>query len=133
MVKIIEDETCHMCIQKETIDHMLWECIAVGSFWNSVETLLKKKVDDNIQINKKEVFLGLEGHPKESVINHVLLCAKHYLYKNRSLKRKPALNSFERYLSKTILNEKSYYTYINKIHVFNVKWCDLLYLCNLYS
>ena len=122
LVNIRENETCHLCQTKETIDHMFWECHQINSFWNEIETWLNEKIQSRIQLCYKDIILGLEGHPRLKVLNYIILSAKYYLFRNRFSNGKPYITTFSHFLSKKIEEEKASFQRINKLNTFRVKW-----------
>ena len=101
---------------------MFWECSIVNVFWKMIEIWLNGKLNINIQISYKNVFLGFTNHQRYLTVNHVLLCAKYYLYKNRFSKDKPSTICFKNILCEIIKQEKGFFFKKNRIEDFDKKW-----------
>ena len=121
-VKIIDDENCHLCLERETIEHMLWLCPIINSFWTNVALWINDTLKTKIKIDCNDVFLGLLNHSKYVVINYVLYCSKYYLFQNRSNKSKPDIEILKGIIDSKIKDEKNYFYKINQVSNFENKW-----------
>ena len=122
MINIIDDDKCHLCQQKETLDHMFWNCQIVKAFWAYVEIWINDTLKTSIKLDNCDVFLGFTNHSRYIVINYILYCAKLYLFNNRASMIKPDITGFKQMVDSKIKDDKSYYVKLQKIDIFKSKW-----------
>ena len=122
MINIIDDDKCHLCQQKETLDHMFWNCQIVKAFWAYVEIWINDTLKTSIKLDNCDVFLGFTNHSRYIVINYILYCAKLYLFNNRESMIKPDITGFKQIVDSKIKDDKSYYVKLQKIDMFKSKW-----------
>ena len=78
-IHISDTRKCTFCtIYDETIEHLLYECVFVQTFWENFCHYLSP-VFTNVCIDKKTVFLG--SMEDTNLLNLLFIIAKQYIYK----------------------------------------------------
>ena len=109
------------CKHSETLEHALWQCIYVQTFWNEAKDLLPML--DLSVLDEKMVIVGyLEKHPHSVIINHILLIAKRSIYLCISNKNKPSIGCFKRMLFTSYKEETYVAKRKGKLSFHNEKW-----------
>lgn len=84
-IRVMENETCPRCAQRDDLLHFFFECQVVKSFWDSLATWLEgregvKQFPEDLA--EEELLLGVtERDGDYSLFNYILLLAKFYIYK----------------------------------------------------
>lgn len=83
-IRITRDDTCSFCPSQDTIEHFLFACPVVVSFWKKVVDWLDREADININVSKRAFPFGIpENTPQAKVINFLLLFAKFFVYRQK--------------------------------------------------
>lgn len=81
-IKIKNDDTCISCLQVDTLEHFLFLCPRVQTFWKGVIQWLTRETDLQISITTEEFLFGLPMNlPNARIINTIALYAKFYMYR----------------------------------------------------
>ena len=94
---IVNCSKCTFCEDnKDSIDHIFWECHCIKRFWQILETLSKLNAKCNITfqagITSNLVLFGLDSD------NSVILFAKHYIYQCKRNMSLPRVDIFQKQL-----------------------------------
>ena len=94
--------------QKRKVYNMFFlECIFVTSFWSEVVKWLEKYQSwRQVLLRNEEILLGFKGG-KYTLLNKIILSAKHFIYCCKCQYRRPLLNNIYSYL-KQKNNSKTY-------------------------
>ena len=83
------DSDIHVCVwcqeKIETIPHIFLECEVVKSFWSDIKHWICQKTNILININNKELILGI-NNPDLDQIQKIYLFAKRYIYILRNVR-----------------------------------------------
>ena len=60
--KIIEHDKCHLCDQKQTLQHLFVSHPDVQAFWQSFSNWWNVKNDDSIDLNEKTIIYGFTNN-----------------------------------------------------------------------
>ena len=97
-MKIVENDLCTFCkMHKDSIDHFMWKCQHIQSFWKDLQGLLKEKCQSCtcLHINEKLVLFGVDyGMKTDTVFDLIMLSAKMFIYKCKLNNTQPLLNIF---------------------------------------
>ena len=125
-MNIKDSYLCSFCsLQRESLEHLFYDCIIVSNFWDELKNLLSNnncvRRDFSIDVN-----VALFGHCKDSDSNeicyYVLLAARFYIYRCRCSGQLPSLLSFVNYLS-NLYNVLRYISLKNQnIEKFDRDW-----------
>jgi len=101
-MNIIADDSCCFCKNSpETLIHLFWNCNISNLFWRNLVDFLNYKCNTNMEHwNVHDILFG--GHKIDTLINNILLRAKHYLYYCRITGQLPSIVDFKKQI-------KSYY------------------------
>ena len=95
--KIIEHDKCHLCDQKQTLQHLFVSCSDVQAFWQSFSNWWNVKNDDSIDLNDKTIIYGFTNNFSQQLgLNLCLMIAKYYIY---SASREEEQYYFEAFLA----------------------------------
>ena len=97
-VGVVDDTRCTVCNnQRDSIEHVFWECDCIKGFWNKLDTLLRHKCETvfNVHFTENGVLYGVDNCMNtDSVVDFIVLQAKQFIYKCRFDKRLPTLSFF---------------------------------------
>ena len=96
--KITEDSVCTFCTaDTQTIQHLLWNCVVVQTFWSSLKQML---VDNCVHIHsltlsEELILFGVKHDVKTDFgFDYILVFAKFYIYKCYLKGTLPNVNTF---------------------------------------
>ena len=93
---------CEFCsMEIETLNHLFWECIHVQHFWTNLSFLTGIQYINSIQLNVKNVMLGItEGTniTEIQIKNFIILLGKYFILKTKYQKQYPTLIRFKSHL-----------------------------------
>ena len=122
-IGIVLEDTCAFCnTETESLEHVFLECTFVTSFWSEVLKWLNKYQSwRQVLLSNEEILLGFKGG-KYTLLNLIILSAKHYIYCCKCQHRRPLFNNFYSYLKRIFTLEEYTAKTTNKYEVFLVKW-----------
>lgn len=114
-MKIKADDKCTFCnALPESIEHLLYECIHVSSFWNKLLNWIKSKCKHCDRLTSFNLQLIIFGTSKDfesdAVFDLILLMAKKYIYYCRCLNKPLNFVSFQKQVAKRYAIEKYMYS-----------------------
>lgn len=122
-IRIKREDTCSYCPAPDTIEHFLFYCPIVVTFWKEVVAWFERESDIHLGVSLRAFLFGVpDSTPNSTVINFVLLFVKFFIYRQKlfhqgNLDLTHLLREF-----KTRLQVECYLTKIeNKKHHFR-KW-----------
>lgn len=81
-IRVKENNTCISCSEVDTLEHFLFLCPRVQTFWNGITQWLAREANLHITITVEEYIFGFPCHsPKDRVINAIILHSKFYTYR----------------------------------------------------
>lgn len=81
-IRICQDATCSFCDQQDTIQHFLYECQRVQTFWSTLRQWLAQEADFHIHTSMVEFIFGVpQGIPQARNINFITLIVKFFIYR----------------------------------------------------
>ena len=88
--KLSNSNLCDFCSSDiETVKPLLWDCQVIEDFWLQLKTFLEH-VNINTLFDYKSICFGTDGTPvSETLINCIILNAKHYIFKSKYMKHVP--------------------------------------------
>ena len=114
---INENDRCTFCDRfKESIIHLLWECVYTKGFITKVREWLGNLNAVNVLDRTIFIFGVKEG---ESSVNTVLIWTKYFIYWCRCKGVKPDFHHYKMFIKKNILIEKHS---LNNENAWNQKW-----------
>ena len=122
-VKLSDSQLCTFCnTETETLEHLLVDCDKVVSIWRDIiENLLQPFGVTNL--TKSEIILGcITLAQQNSIINHIILEAKYYIYVCKLEKCIPLYNRFKNRLRITENIEKQIAIKAKKVQKHTHKW-----------
>ena len=79
--KIAQHDKCHLCDQKQTLNHLFVSRLNVQTFWQSFSRWWNVKNDDFIVLNEETIIYGFTNDfSQERGLNLCLIIAKYYIY-----------------------------------------------------
>jgi len=123
-----ESPLCSFCSsEEETLEHLLFRCTVVESFWTSLQNYFAHHDLYYKKLKEVDVIFGItEQMENQILINHILLLAKYYIYKCSLNDWSPNLNVFLKRLKTIYKIELKIATYKNKLSFHYGKWNKLL-------
>ena len=101
---IVNCSKCTFCKDdKDSIDHIFWECSCIKRFWQILDSKLNTKCNITFQarITQNFVLFGLDSHNSvkaDEVFGFVILFAKHYIYQCKRNMSLPRVDIFQKQL-----------------------------------
>ena len=124
----IESPLCYLCENDvETIEHFLFLCRRVQSFWNEVCSTFGEKLKWSRPLQIKDIFFGrqdLQVH--NTLTNYVILESKFFLYRCKLNKTPLSVLLLIEKIKNTYFIERSIARENNKIRYHYEKWEPLL-------
>ena len=84
---ITDSDKCSFCkTEEETVEHYLWDCVHVRSFWSDFVNLLKRECENcaTLTLSKEMVLFGTdETCVIDDDFERIMLYAKFFVYKCR--------------------------------------------------
>ena len=118
--------------ERESIQHILWTCPFVVSFWESFQNTLNSKCDNiSLSLTENIVLFGHDRYFKsDNLFDLVLLLAKFHIYSCKMNNVRPNMDTFlcklkfrheiEKYAARRDMSYNSFlvrwYTYLPLIH-----------------
>ena len=79
--KILQNDQCHLCEQKQTLIHLFVSCSHVQTFWTKFTHWWNTKNDDFIKLNEENIIYGFTNNfALQLGLNLCLIIAKYYIY-----------------------------------------------------
>ena len=82
-----QTDMCEFCgSHSETIQHLMWHCTKVQSFWKELLTILQTRCTNikNIQLNETLVLFGHSNNTTyDNIFLLIILMAKFYIYRSK--------------------------------------------------
>jgi len=80
------DGKCTICTENETVRHLLIECKDVKNIWNMINLILRKAIDDTIQLNDQHILIGMVEERTEDmyITNMVIAIVRWIIWKRRN-------------------------------------------------
>lgn len=83
-IKIKRDDTCSFCPATDTIDHFLFHCPHVRTFWKEIINWFSRQADIELNVSLRAFLFGIPGTtPNAKVINFILLFVKFFIYRQK--------------------------------------------------
>ena len=106
--KIIQHDKCHLCDQKQTLNHLFVSCLDVQAFWQSFSRWWNVKNDDFLILNDETIIYGFTNDFSQQLgLNLCLIIAKYYIYCASRDGEKYYFEAFLAYLKSKLSIEKS--------------------------
>ena len=94
-------------------------------FWSHLKTFLES-VNINVWLDYKTICFGTDGAKiSETLINFIIISAKHYIFKCKYLKIVPNITFYKIFLNKRMEIEKCIAFEKDKIEQHTLKWQKL--------
>lgn len=126
---------CNFCQkEKDTIEHYLYFCEHLLSFWIQLETFLKEKCGncERFRFNFPLILFGTDEITEtDEILDLVILLGKVFVYKCRITKTKPNIQHFLKELCWRYKMEKYAHTMEMKQAEFKRKWYPYLGILQL--
>ena len=91
----IESPRCNLCfIYTQDIEHMLYSCNIVRNFWFQLCHWIKESLNKEINLSINDILFGNSITNSNSLIDKIVMCAKHYICKCKYNDNNPSLHVF---------------------------------------
>ena len=125
-MRLRDNDLCSFCIQeKESIEHLFFDCNYTTNFWQTLSNCLRNMtlLEENFIFEKDFILLGCSQNKSISkVLYYVILVAKYYVYKCRCEGSLPNLFCFRNYLHDKYCVEKYISMKNLTLDKFNEDW-----------
>ena len=136
-MNVVADESCSFCgNDRESIEHMFWQCETVKRFWTDFIDIVSEKVIftrmRNIRLSECLVVLGTDDDIKiDYVFYLIILLAKQYLYKCKMDRAAPNIAAFRNKLASRYKIEEHNARLKCSHQDFCEKWSSYKQLCTV--
>ena len=122
-IGISQSDRCCFCKgSSETLLHLFWECPYVQSFWNEVKTWIYSfSCFSNVNFSFLSC-LGLAEDTSNLLFHHILLSARHYIYRSKLMNSSLSREPFTRGIQTCFNVEKRYAIQNGTLSKFRMKW-----------
>lgn len=107
---IVDSPTCSFCEnEEETIQHLLWHCDTVATFWNDLQQLIANTCTHlvNFSLHEDLVIFGVrDNFFTNPVLDFIILMGKFFIYKCKFTNNTPTIPGFQAYLKNRYKLEK---------------------------
>ena len=127
-MKKVDSPLCSFChTEDEALPHLFSSCAAIQPFWISVKAFLRKNALHPELVNEQSILLGVvETADDVTLLNHLILLAKRYIYKCRFLDVIPSYHYFTAFVKRTYTIECLIAKKNNKMELHYKKWDKIL-------
>ena len=117
---LVNSNVCDNC---NLIDHYLYECEPVRSFWASIEKWWNEVSTCPVVLSKKHVIFGIHYDlTYYGAVNYVILFGKMYIYRQKMNSKNLCIDFFINELKFKIELEKTMCKKNGNLSMFNQKW-----------
>jgi exonuclease III/hemoglobin-like flavoprotein len=118
----IESDKCDYCeTEKETIYHVLYDCIKINKFWKELQIWLKTNFLFQLDLEPCDLILGTSN--QNSAMHNVIMYAKYFIYKTKFHTNKNlTVDAFVNYFQRIYEVEKYLATLKGKLEFFERMW-----------
>ena len=135
-MRMVASDNCNFCErERDSIDHYLWDCPYVHSFWVDLEKRMKEKCENcvRLSLSKELILFGTDGNcTMDEVFELIMLFAKFFVYKCRFNKVKPTVHVFLKELQYKYRIEKHVHCLNMQYYEFQRKWIPYINLIDVY-
>jgi len=93
---------CTFCkVERDSIEHIFWQCEISRSFWTSIETLLTEKCAHvfNLHLSQSLILFGVDERVEtDIVLDLIILVGKSFIYTCKTNNKIPTIPDFIKYL-----------------------------------
>lgn len=121
--KVVEDPFCNLCGEVETIEHSLFSCTEIKSFWLELTTAMNLRLTQSasrLSFSHIEILFGIINGP--SIVNFLILLAKQFIIIQRYRDGTFTVDAFRRYLVKFFAMEKTIARKNDKFSQLRRRW-----------
>ena len=121
--KIANSNLCDFCSSDiETVKHLFWDCQLSQHFWLQLKSFLES-VNINLLLDYKTICFGTDSAKiSETLINFIIISAKHFIFKCKYMKTVPNITFYKSFLKKRMEIEKCIAYEKDKIVQHTLKW-----------
>ena len=96
-IKYVESDVCTFYhYEKETINHLFWDCIYINPLWGEFVAWYNDKQSENIVLDITDVLFGKSN--ASATLNMLIILMKSFIYKQRVNNSIVGTNGFISYL-----------------------------------
>lgn len=126
-----ENSNCMACKQKDTMEHMLYECKLAEKFWTSIAELWFSCYEMFFRLSLTDVIFGIidfEQTESFKVLNYLILHGKKFIYDNHINNSLYTIQSFIPYITECLQVEKYVLAVKGKSEIFDKRWSPIYQL-----
>ena len=124
--KITQSQECDWCNEKQTTEHMLFECRKLYSFWKEIRFFITQCMyypeEESFDFSTKALFLNCVVKKPMDAGNLLVLCAKQYIYYCKCASERVSFDKFIHNYRNLYQIEKYNAIMCNSIDKHNRKW-----------
>ena len=101
----------------ELVGHLFFKCVKVTQFWTEIGNWLAT-LNFNFQATEKTVLFGLHVEESTSVLNLIILYAKHFIWISKFERAQLSTEIFQKYLLKKLQRMRDAFTESEQLYKF---------------
>ena len=122
-LKVKENPECERCKIDDTIPHFFIHCSMLNNFWTFLSNWWLRTFKAIVPNEDSFIIFGVEINTHSVIFNYVLILAKWYIYRCKSILIKNIdFFDFLQFLKFKLVLKQLYYKYNDKMNVFDSKW-----------
>ena len=79
------------------LSHLFWGCDFVLKLWQEIRAWLAP-LETNLPLDRTKLLFGILDEPSNSILNYIILCAKHYILRSKFTSKNISLIMYQKYL-----------------------------------
>ncbi|XP_044170625.1 uncharacterized protein LOC122954675 [Acropora millepora] len=127
---LADSPLCYFCNKElETLEHFLFYCSKVSTFWNELNILLKSQKLISKDFHIKDILFGLlsaDNNDDNILVNYIILESKYLIFRSKLRKIFPTIPLLISKCKATHQVERFIARENNKLHFHNKKWLSFL-------
>ena len=124
-IKLVDNDKCAFCgINTEDLIHLFFSCTYVKKLWDELRQWLLSLNEITTEWDASEILLGIIG--EQSVINHLLIITKYYIYRSSITKTQLKFSNLKEYIKLYYKIEKQICLFRKSMDKFYGKWSSFV-------
>ena len=105
------------------VSHLFWGCDFVLKLWQEIRAWLAP-LETNLPLDRTKLLFGIFDEPSNSILNYIILCAKHYILRSKFTSKNISLIMYQKYLYQKLNEIKNALIFMGEESKFE-KWNDI--------
>ena len=123
-MNIKQNNLCTFCNEEiEKLEHLLWQCNTVNTFWENIEQWIYDKNNYSINIDRTRAIFGIQNISKNYIpLNYLLTVTRYYIYVCKLNENNPTIPGWQSFVKQYLEVEKIIAIKNDTYRQFNIIW-----------